>query len=137
MRFILSRQSLVYLYDKFRQMSQADAQPFATQLTEEQLDRLYGIIKGASTGFFGKVPFRDVLSKVAFVINGINRNHVLIDGNKRFSMIVALYLLDINHITHSKISQNDWEMLIMRVATDSKFTVRRIREYLKEKITQD
>jgi prophage maintenance system killer protein len=63
----------------------------------------------------------------------LNKQHVLTDGNKRFSLLVAVYLLEGSYSLVS-MSSNDWEMLIMRIASDHIYTKEDVVEYLKEKL---
>jgi death-on-curing protein len=130
----LSKQALIYLYDSFVKEIQQRKLPVQEKITEKQIDQLFGIIESSANVVFGIKRYKDIFQKVSFIIYSINKKHILMDGNKRFALVVGIYILDQYGIDTEQMSSADWEMLIMRAATDHMFTVKDIERYLKEKL---
>ena len=131
---LISKQALIYLYDSFIKESISDDLPIQTHITDDQIERIHNLMLSAENSFFGLKPNKNIIEKVSFIINALNKNHILIDGNKRFSLLMAYYLLDTHGIDPKKISKKDWEMLIMRIATDREYTQKETFEFLTEKL---
>jgi prophage maintenance system killer protein len=132
MRFIISKQALVYLLELFVAQSVKNHLPCQKEYSVEQIDKLFSIIKSSSTKVFGEVRYVTLIEKISHIVYEINKQHILTDGNKRFSLLVALYLMD--EKCNSCLSKSDWEMLIMRIASDQIYTKEDVVEYLKEKL---
>jgi prophage maintenance system killer protein len=133
MRYIVSKQALIYLLDNFSYESEVKLLPYQKDVTKNQIEKMFSIIKSASTKIYGKVLYVSLIEKVSHIIYVLNKQHVLTDGNKRFSLLVAVYLLEGSYSLVS-MSSNDWEMLIMRIASDHIYTKEDVVEYLKEKL---
>jgi prophage maintenance system killer protein len=131
---LISKQALIYLYDQFVEESLIAELPVQDRIREDQIEKIYSIIENAENSFFGIKPNKSLLQKISHILCGINKQHPLIDGNKRFSLVIAIYLLEHVGKNSKKIAQTDWEMLIMRIASDREFDVKQTAEYLEEKL---
>lgn len=134
MATLLSKQALVYLFESLMEKSMESHQPFQTVLTDEQLDKLFAIIQRANQTIFGTKQHPTTLEQISFIVFQFNKHHILSDGNKRFSLLIALYLCSEYDIPCHKMSPSDWEMYIMRIASDSHFTLTQATDYLREKL---
>jgi prophage maintenance system killer protein len=58
---------------------------------------IFGVIKSAANIVFGRKLYPTVLHQVAFILYTLNKKHILLDGNKRFSLLLILYILRENN----------------------------------------
>ncbi len=64
---------------------------------------------------FGNDAYRTLPAKVAALLDGVNRNHPLVDGNKRLSWICAVVFAQRNGFDLTA-DVDDAERIILRVA---------------------
>ncbi len=134
MAILLSKQAIVYLFESCQQESAVRCESFPEQLTDLDLNRLFSVIESADQSVFGVKTNDSLIKQITHIVFHLNKQHVLSDGNKRFSLLVVLYLCEEHYLQHNKMSASDWEMFIMRVASDSHFTKEQATEYLAEKL---
>ena len=134
MKPLISKQAIQYLYNDFVAESLKQTLPVQKELTSNQLNLIYNLTLRSTNSVFGFKKYGLRLEQVAFIIFNLNKQHILEDGNKRFSLILGIYLLDSAGIDYQKISRSDWEMLIMRIASDTIYSIKDTISYLKEKL---
>ena len=134
MAILPSRQAIVYLFESCQQESIARRESFPKHLSEQDLERVVSVIQSADQSVFGVKTNDSLIKQISHIIFQMNKQHILSDGNKRFSLLIALYLCEQNQLTHSKMSAADWEMYIMRIASDGQFSKEQATEYLEEKL---
>ena len=134
MAILLSQQAIVYLFESCQQESIARKESFPVHLAEQDLDRLVSVIQSADQSVFGVKTNDNLVKQISHIVFHLNKQHILSDGNKRFSLLIALYLCEQNQLPHNKMSAADWEMYIMRIASDSQFSKEQATEYLEEKL---
>ncbi|MFT3944179.1 MAG: Fic family protein [Ancrocorticia sp.] len=59
-----------------------------------------------------------IWTKVAALLDSVERNHPLIDGNKRLGFLLASLILNSNGISDRAVSDDQWYELIIAVASD-------------------
>ena len=134
MKTLISIQAVYYVYAEFVKTSRVNKLPIQDTLSDKQLEKIFGIIKSATNTVFNKKLYPTIYHQTAFIIYQLNKQHILFDGNKRFSLMLATYILDIHNIKHTKMSTDDWEMLIMRVAADSNYSLDKTAKYIQKKL---
>lgn len=135
MKHLLSRQAIQYIYQDYVDECLKKGLPAQQQLSETQLEKIFGVIKSAANAVFGKKLYPTIYHQVAFIMYQLNKQHILTDGNKRFSLLLALYILEMHKIHHSEMSMEDWEMFVMRIAADNKYSLEKAVVYLKKKLS--
>ena len=134
MRTLISIQAINYIYKDFVADCLARKIPVQAELSESQLEKIFGIVKSASNAVFGKKLYPSVIHQAVFILYQLNKQHILTDGNKRFSLLLALYILDINQVGYAKMNQEDWEMLVMRIASDPVYSLSEAIAYIRKKL---
>jgi len=134
MKTLISIQAIHYVYAEFVKVGIANNLPVQNELPDEQLKKIFSIIKSAANTVFGKKLYPTIYHQTAFIIYQLNKQHILMDGNKRFSLMLAIYILDTSNIDYTKISADDWEMLIMRIAADQNYSLPKATKYLQKKL---
>lgn len=84
-------------------------------LTVRDLGLLASAIARPQASAFGEDVYVDLPAKVAALIDSINRNHVLIDGNKRLSWLCGALFARLNGRDLSA-AEDDAFVVIMAVA---------------------
>ena len=135
MKTLVSSETIQYIYDIYVAECLAKNLPAQNKLTEKQQTEIFSVIKSASNVVFGKKLYPTILHKVAFIIYSLNKRHILLDGNKRFSLLLTLYILRENNVNHTKMAIDDWEMLIMRIATDVNYSLEKTTIFLQRKFS--
>lgn len=130
---LLSIKVIQFIYSEFVEACLTENLPVQRELSEKQLERIYSIIKSAKNAVFGIKLYPSIYHQVAFVLYQINKQHILLDGNKRLSLMVALYILDDHKIDHTKMHPKEWEDLVMMVA-GSKHSLAETTKHLQEKL---
>lgn len=70
------------------------------------------------TTLAGEEMYPTIWTKVAALLDSVERNHPLIDGNKRLGFLLASLVLNSNGIGDRVVSDNQWYELIFAVASD-------------------
>ncbi|WP_454296643.1 type II toxin-antitoxin system death-on-curing family toxin [Salana multivorans] len=70
------------------------------------------------TTLAGQEMYPSIWMKVAALLDSIERNQPLIDGNKRLGFLLASLVLNGNGISGREVSDDDWYDLVMTVASD-------------------
>jgi prophage maintenance system killer protein len=131
---LLSKQALVYLYQQFIANSLSLNLPVEKYIADHQIEALFSIILQAGNAVFGRKLYPSVIHQIAFILFETVKKHILVDGNKRFGLFLALNLFDSNRMEHTQMSPDDWEMLVMRIASDSNYTVKDTYFFIKKKL---
>lgn len=84
-----------------------------------------------ASGFDGILKWTDNFTKIATLVYGINKNHAFHDGNKRTSLLIALYSLHIVGRT-PVVDQKIYEKLMLQIANDT-LSVLKDKYKIKEK----
>ena len=134
MKTLISVEAIQYIYDIYVAECTAKKLPAQNKLTEKQQTEIFGIIKSATNTVFGKKLYPTIIHQVSFILYSLIKNHILLDGNKRFSLILTLYILKENHINCAKMTSEDWEMLVMRIASDVNYSLDKTIKFLKHKL---
>lgn len=79
-------------------------------LLASALDRPLTVISGYEM-------YPTLLLKLAALLDSIQRNHPLLDGNKRLGFLLVALILRANGVDDSHVSDDDWYDLIMKVAS--------------------
>ncbi|MEK7556610.1 MAG: type II toxin-antitoxin system death-on-curing family toxin [Patescibacteria group bacterium] len=80
--------------------------------------------------FAGKELYPDIFQKAAVYLEGIARNHVFADGNKRTAVATAAYFLHLNGC-ELKSTNRELEKFVLKVVTE-KLSLEPIADWLKE-----
>ena len=131
---LLSKQAIFYLYQQFVTESLHQGLPVQNSLNQSQIDLVFSIMQQANNTVFGLKLYPTFYHKIAFILFEIIKKHIFVDGNKRFALLLTVYLLE--NLTFEKwtISREDLEMLVMRVASDTHYTLDDARAFLKLKL---
>lgn len=70
------------------------------------------------TTLAGQEMYPTIWTKVAALLDSIERNHPLIDGNKRLGLLLASLVLRANGVDDQAATDDQWYDLIMAVASD-------------------
>ncbi len=79
---------------------------------------LAGAIARPATSVYGEDAYPDLSQKIAALIDGINRNHPLVDGNKRLSWLCARNFANLNGY-ELRTDADEGERVIFAVARGS------------------
>ncbi len=83
------------------------------------------------TTLLGQEMYPTIWTKVAALLDSVERNHPLIDGNKRPGFLLASLVLNGNGISDRAVSDGQWYELIIAVASD-RLEVNEIAERLQK-----
>lgn len=134
MKTLISSEAVQYIYDIYVAECLAKNLPVQNKLTEKQQAEIFGVVKSAANVVFGKKLYPTILHQIAFILYTLNKKHILLDGNKRFSLLLALYILKENNINHTKMAVDDWEMLVIRIAADVNYSLEKATAFLRRKL---
>ncbi|MDR1453281.1 MAG: Fic family protein [Candidatus Margulisbacteria bacterium] len=134
MKTLISSEAIQYIYADYVVVCAQKNLPAQERLTEKQQAEIFGVIKSAANVVFGKKLYPTVLQQAAFILYTLNKRHILLDGNKRFSLMLVLYILHEYKIDDTKMSTDDWEMLIIRIAADVNYSLEKTTAFLENKL---
>lgn len=72
----------------------------------------------ASMSSYGHELYPSIHLKMAATLDSVNRNHPLVDGNKRLAWIVVAATYRVNGSPHLAGTVDEHEALVMKVASD-------------------
>ncbi len=93
--------------------SQSLAESFGLYVRD--LGLLAGALARPQASAFGEDAYPDLSNKIAALIDGINRSHPMLDGNKRLSWICAVAMAEVNNMDLAA-TQDEIVTTIMGVA---------------------
>jgi death-on-curing protein len=67
---------------------------------------------------FGEDAYADVWTKAAALLHSIEKNHPLVDGNKRLGWLACAVFLDLNGVDPTTATNDDVVALVVEVATN-------------------
>ena len=70
------------------------------------------------TTLAGQELYPTIWEKLAALLDSIERNHPLIDGNKRLGFLLTSLILNANGMSDHHVTDDDWFELIMDVAAN-------------------
>ncbi|MFZ1381758.1 MAG: Fic family protein [Scrofimicrobium sp.] len=88
------------------------------------------------TTLAGQEMYPSIWAKIAALLDSVERNHPLIDGNKRLGLLLASLVLNSNGISDQKVSDDQWYELILSVASDH-LEVGEIASRLQKMLSED
>ncbi len=135
MKTLVSSEAIQYIYDSYVTQCLAKKLPAQEKLTAKQQADIFGVIKSAANAVFGRRLYPTIFHQVAFILYTLNKRHILIDGNKRFSLMLALYILQEQGVAHTKMTADDWEMLVIRIAADTNYSIDKAVHFLNKKLS--
>ena len=65
----------------------------------------------------GQQMYPTIWMKLAALLDSIQRNHPLLDGNKRLGFLLVALILRANGFDDARVSDDDWYELILEVAS--------------------
>ena len=71
------------------------------------------------TAVFGQDAYPDIWSKAAALLQSIDNNHALIDGNKRLGWLATAVFLEINGVSVIHVSNDDIYRFVIDVAANN------------------
>ncbi|HAN36690.1 MAG: type II toxin-antitoxin system death-on-curing family toxin [Acidimicrobiaceae bacterium] len=71
------------------------------------------------TAVFGQDAYPDIWSKAAALLQSIDNNHALIDGNKRLGWLATAVFLEINGVSVIHVSNDDIYQFVIDVAANN------------------
>lgn len=71
------------------------------------------------TAVFGQDAYPDIWSKAAALLQSIDNNHALIDGNKRLGWLATAVFLEINGVGVIHVSNDDIYQFVIDVAANN------------------
>ena len=71
------------------------------------------------TAVFGQDAYPDIWSKTAALLQSIDNNHALIDGNKRLGWLATAVFLEINGVSVIHVSNDDIYQFVIDVAANN------------------
>lgn len=99
------------------------------------LGLLASAIARPAASAFGKDAYPDLPTKIATLIEGINRNHPLVDGNKRLSWVCARMFARINGF-ELRTDPDDGETTILVIA-GSRMDLDTLTEWVTNHLTRN
>lgn len=87
----------------------------------EFFSRDWGLLASALerplTTIAGQEMYPSFWQKLAALLDSVQRNHPLLDGNKRLGFLLVALILEANGVDNSNVTDDQWYDLILRVAS--------------------